>query len=222
MGNGLFLRRLTLGLPRAIVMGIIGLPNGSGKSTFLKILSGEIDPSTGTVSFTPGERMAVLNQNHYQFDEFSVIETVLIGHKEMYQVMKEKDAIYAKEDFTEADGHRAGDLENLFAEMDGWNAESNAATLLSNLVAKEDLHYKLLKELDFGNYGKYACCWHRHFLVTRISYCLMSQPTTSTSTPSVGWRISWQATRPLFWWYRTTGTSSIRCVRMWWIFILAR
>jgi len=129
--------------------GIIGA-NGAGKSTFLKILSGEVDQTSGTVSFTPGERMAVLNQNHYAFDEFPVIETVMMGHKEMYAVMKEKDAIYLKEDFTDADGERAGELENLFAEMDGWNAESNAATLLSNLGIKEDLHYKLLKELD-GN-----------------------------------------------------------------------
>lgn len=129
--------------------GIIGA-NGAGKSTFLKILSGEVDPTSGSVSFTPGERMAVLNQNHYAFDEFPVIETVMMGHKEMYSVMKEKDAIYLKEDFTDADGERAGELENLFAEMDGWNAESNAATLLSNLGIKEDLHYKLLKELD-GN-----------------------------------------------------------------------
>lgn len=129
--------------------GIIGA-NGAGKSTFLKILSGEVDPTSGSVSFTPGERMAVLNQNHYAFDEFPVIETVMMGHKEMYAVMKEKDAIYLKEDFTDADGERAGELENLFAEMDGWNAESNAATLLSNLGIKEDLHYKLLKELD-GN-----------------------------------------------------------------------
>jgi ATPase subunit of ABC transporter with duplicated ATPase domains len=129
--------------------GIIGA-NGAGKSTFLKILSGEVDPTSGSVSFTPGERMAVLNQNHYAFDEFPVIETVMMGHKEMYAVMKEKDAIYLKEDFTDADGERAGELENLFAEMDGWNAENNAATLLSNLGIKEELHYKLLKELD-GN-----------------------------------------------------------------------
>ncbi|RYZ98942.1 MAG: ATP-binding cassette domain-containing protein [Sphingobacteriaceae bacterium] len=127
--------------------GIIGA-NGAGKSTFLKILSKEIDPSSGSVSFTPGERMAVLKQNHYEFDEFTVIETVLMGHAEMYKVMKEKDAIYLKEDFSDVDGERAGELENLFAEMDGWNAESNAATLLSNLGIKEDLHYKLVKELD--------------------------------------------------------------------------
>jgi ATPase subunit of ABC transporter with duplicated ATPase domains len=127
--------------------GIIGA-NGAGKSTFLKILSGEIDPSSGSVSFTPGERMAVLSQNHYAFDEFTVIETVMMGHKEMYTIMKEKDAIYLKEDFSDADGERAGELENLFAEMDGWNAESNAATLLSNLGIKEEFHYKLVKDLD--------------------------------------------------------------------------
>lgn len=129
--------------------GIIGA-NGAGKSTFLKILTGEVDQTSGQVAFTPGERMAVLSQNHYQFDEFPVIETVLMGHKELYNVMKEKDALYAKEDFTEKDGERAGELENIFAEMDGWNAESSAATLLSNLGIKEEFHYKLLNELD-GN-----------------------------------------------------------------------
>jgi ATPase subunit of ABC transporter with duplicated ATPase domains len=127
--------------------GIIGA-NGAGKSTFMKILSGEIDPTSGSVSFTPGERMAVLSQNHYAFDEYTVIETVMMGYKEMYAVMKEKDAIYLKEDFSDADGERAGELENLFAEMDGWNAESNAATLLSNLGIKEEFHYKLVKDLD--------------------------------------------------------------------------
>ena len=96
--------------------GIIGA-NGAGKSTFLKILSGDIDPTSGSVSFTPGERMAVLSQNHYAFDEFPVIETVMMGYKEMYAVMKEKDAIYLKEDFTDADGERAGELENLLANL---------------------------------------------------------------------------------------------------------
>lgn len=129
--------------------GIIGA-NGAGKSTFLKIISGEVDPTSGSVAFTPGERMSVLNQNHYAFDEFSVIETVMMGNQELYKVMKEKDEIYLKEDFSDADGERAGELESLFAEMDGWNAESNAATLLSNLGIKEELHYKLVKELD-GN-----------------------------------------------------------------------
>ncbi|WKK56919.1 ABC-F family ATP-binding cassette domain-containing protein [Sphingobacterium sp. BN32] len=129
--------------------GIIGA-NGAGKSTFLKIISGEVDPSTGSVSFTPGERMSVLNQNHYAFDEFSVIQTVMMGNQELFKVMKEKDEIYMKDPFTDADGERAGELESLFAEMDGWNAESNAATLLSNLGIKEEQHYKQVKELD-GN-----------------------------------------------------------------------
>ncbi len=129
--------------------GIIGA-NGAGKSTFLKILTGDVDPTTGSVSYTPGERRAVLNQNHAAFDEFTVIDTVLQGHQELYSIMKEKDAIYMKEDFSEEDGLRAGELENLFAEMDGWNAENDAATLLSNLGIKEDKHYKLLQELD-GN-----------------------------------------------------------------------
>ena len=97
--------------------GIIGA-NGAGKSTFMKILSGDIDPSTGSVAFTPGERMAVLKQNHYEFDEFPVIETVMMGHKELFDVMKEKDALYAKEDFSDKDGERAGELENIFAEME--------------------------------------------------------------------------------------------------------
>ncbi|WP_257658917.1 ABC-F family ATP-binding cassette domain-containing protein [Parapedobacter lycopersici] len=129
--------------------GIIGA-NGAGKSTFLKIISGDVDPTTGSVNFTPGERMAVLKQDHYAFDEFSVIETVMMGHRELYDIMKEKDAIYAKADFTDADGERAGELESRFAEMDGWNAESAAATLLSNLGINESVHYKLVKELD-GN-----------------------------------------------------------------------
>ncbi|ADY51090.1 ABC transporter related protein [Pseudopedobacter saltans DSM 12145] len=129
--------------------GIIGA-NGAGKSTFLKILTGDVDPTTGSVSYTPGERKAVLNQNHSAFDGFTVIDTVLQGHQELYAIMKEKDAIYMKEDFSEEDGLRAGELENLFAEMDGWNAENDAATLLSNLGIKEDKHYKLMEELD-GN-----------------------------------------------------------------------
>ncbi|NQD72817.1 ATP-binding cassette domain-containing protein, partial [Sphingobacterium shayense] len=129
--------------------GIIGA-NGAGKSTFLKIISGDVDQTSGSVSFTPGERMSVLNQNHYEFDEYTVLETVMMGNQDLYKIMKEKDAIYMKEDFTDADGERAGELESLFAEMDGWNAESNAATLLSNLGIKEGLHYKQVKELD-GN-----------------------------------------------------------------------
>ncbi|MBS1502605.1 MAG: ATP-binding cassette domain-containing protein [Bacteroidetes bacterium] len=163
--------------------GIIGA-NGSGKSTFLKILSGEIDPTTGSVSFTPGERMAVLKQNHYEFDEFTVIETVMMGHKELYSVMKEKDAIYMKEDFTDADGERAGELENLFAEMDGWNAESNAATLLSNLGIKEDLHYKLLKELDGNQKVRVLLA---QALFGNPDILLLDEPTNDLDIHTIGW-----------------------------------
>jgi ATPase subunit of ABC transporter with duplicated ATPase domains len=129
--------------------GIIGA-NGAGKSTFLKIISGEIDPTTGRVDISKGMRMSVLKQNRNEFDEVTVLETVIRGNTVLYDVMKAKDAIYAKEDFTEEDGIKAGELEGLFAEMDGWNAESDAATLLSNLGIKEEYHNKLVKELD-GN-----------------------------------------------------------------------
>ena len=108
--------------------GIIGA-NGAGKSTFLKILSGEQEASSGHVSVTPGERMAVLQQNHYAFDDFPVLETVIMGHKELYDLMKEKDTLYAKADFSDEDGIKAGELEQRFAEMNGWNAESDAASL---------------------------------------------------------------------------------------------
>lgn len=129
--------------------GIIGA-NGAGKSTFLKIISGEIEPTTGRVDITKGMRMSVLKQNHYEYDEISVLETVMRGNTTLFEVMQAKDAIYAKEDFTEEDGIKAGELEGLFAEMDGWNAESDAATLLSNLGVKEEFHNKKVKELD-GN-----------------------------------------------------------------------
>ena len=109
--------------------GVIGA-NGAGKSTFLKILSGEIDPTGGEVIITPGERMSVLSQNHFAFDQYPVLETVLMGNKKLWEVMKAKEDIYAKADFSDADGEKAAELEVIFAEMDGWNAESDAAQLL--------------------------------------------------------------------------------------------
>jgi ATPase subunit of ABC transporter with duplicated ATPase domains len=163
--------------------GIIGA-NGAGKSTFLKILSGEIDPTSGSVSFTPGERMAVLSQNHYAFDEFTVIETVMMGHKEMYAVMKEKDAIYLKEDFSDVDGERAGELENLFAEMDGWNAESNAATLLSNLGIKEEFHYQLVKDLDNTQKVRVLLA---QALFGKPDILLLDEPTNDLDIHTVSW-----------------------------------
>ncbi|TNE81198.1 MAG: ATP-binding cassette domain-containing protein [Bacteroidetes bacterium] len=129
--------------------GIIGA-NGAGKSTFLKILSGEIDPTTGHVFMTPGERMAVLKQNHFEFDQYTVLETVIMGHKKLWDIMQAKDAIYAKPDFNDEDGVKASELEGEFAEMNGWLAESDAAELLSGLGITEDLHYRKMDELS-GN-----------------------------------------------------------------------
>ncbi len=127
--------------------GVIGA-NGAGKSTFLKILSGEIDPTRGQVSLDPGKRMAVLKQNHFEFDEIPVLDTVMMGYTRLWNLMQEKDAIYAKPDFSEADGIRASELEAEFAELNGWNAQSDAAALLSGLGISEEDHYKLVKELS--------------------------------------------------------------------------
>ncbi len=129
--------------------GVIGA-NGAGKSTFLKILSGEIDPNSGSVTLEPGKRMAVLTQDHHKFNENTVLDTVMMGHQRLWEIMKQKDAIYAKEDFSEADGIKAADLEAEFADMDGWNAESDAASMLSGLGIPENIHYTLLKDLT-GN-----------------------------------------------------------------------
>ena len=126
--------------------GIIGA-NGAGKSTFMKILSGDVDPTTGNVAMNPDERMAVLKQDHFEFDEITVLNTVIKGHKKLWSIMEEKDALYAKPDFNDADGERVSELEGHFAEMDGWNAESDAAELLSGLNITERLHYKLMNEL---------------------------------------------------------------------------
>ena len=126
--------------------GVIGA-NGAGKSTFLKILTGDQDPTRGRISIEPGKRMAVLSQDHYKFDDVSVLNTVMMGHIELWKIMQEKDAIYAKEDFSEADGMRASELEGVFAEMDGWNAETDAATILSNLGISEDQHYTLMADM---------------------------------------------------------------------------
>ncbi len=127
--------------------GIIGA-NGAGKSTFMKILSGEIEPTKGSVHITPGQRMSVLSQDHFAFDKFPVLQTVIMGNKKLLKVMQEKDAIYAKDPFTDADGIKASELEAEFSEMNGWNAESEASDLLSKLGIKEELHSKLLSEIN--------------------------------------------------------------------------
>lgn len=126
--------------------GLIGA-NGAGKSTFLKILTGEIEPTKGEVIITPGQRLSFLRQDHFQYDAYSVMDTVIMGNERLYEIMKEKDAIYAKEDFTEEDGIKASELEAEFANMDGWEAESNAAMLLNGLGIPTEIHYQMMSEL---------------------------------------------------------------------------
>ncbi len=131
------------------IYGVIGA-NGAGKSTLLKAISGELEPNKGTIELAPGERLSVLDQDHFKYDEFTVLDTVMMGHQPLWANMKEREALYMKADFNEEDGNRVAELEERFAEMDGWNAESDAAMLLSNLGIKEALHYKLMSELS-GN-----------------------------------------------------------------------
>ena len=126
--------------------GVIGA-NGAGKSTFLKILTGDQEPTKGRAELEPGKRMAVLSQNHFAFDSYPVLQTVIMGHQRLFEIMTEKDALYAKEDFSDADGMRASELEGEFADLEGWNAETDAASLLSNLGIEESLHYSLMEEL---------------------------------------------------------------------------
>jgi ATPase subunit of ABC transporter with duplicated ATPase domains len=163
--------------------GIIGA-NGAGKSTFLKILSGEIDPTTGRVEISKGERMSVLKQHHQEYNDVQVLETVIRGNQKLFSIMKEKDAIYAKEDFTEEDGNRAGELEGLFAEMDGWNAENDAATLLSNLGIKEEFHFRTVKELD-GNQKVRVLLAQAIFGHPDI--LLLDEPTNDLDLETISW-----------------------------------
>ena len=127
--------------------GLIGA-NGAGKSTFLKILSGVLEPNKGEIIITPGQRISVLEQDHFKYDEFPVLDTVIMGNKRLYEIMKEKEAIYAKEDFTDEDGIKASELEGEFANMNGWEAESDAATLLNGLGIDSEYHYKMMGELE--------------------------------------------------------------------------
>src|SRR6478609_4531111 len=145
-GKRVLFDEVNLSFNKGNCYGVIGA-NGAGKSTFMKILSGEIEPNKGSVQISPGERMAVLRQNQFEFDEVTVLNTVLMGHKKMWDVMHERDAIYAKADFSEADGMRAGELEAEFGEMGGYTAESDAASLLSELGVEESMQQVLMKDL---------------------------------------------------------------------------
>ncbi len=163
--------------------GVIGA-NGAGKSTFLKILSGEIDPTTGQVEIERGKRMSVLKQNHFEFDEFPVLETVIMGNKELYAIIKEKEAIYSKEDFTDEDGIRASELEEKFAEMEGWNAESDAANMLSGLGITEDLHFRTVHELNNNQKVRVLLA---QALFGNPDILLMDEPTNDLDVETIGW-----------------------------------
>jgi ATPase subunit of ABC transporter with duplicated ATPase domains len=163
--------------------GIIGA-NGAGKSTFLRAISGDMEPTRGTISLGAGERLSVLSQDHFAFDEHTVLDTVLMGHTTLWAIMSEKNAIYAKENFTDEDGMRASALEEKFAEMEGWNAESDAASLLSGLGIKEGLHYKLMKDLS----GKQKV----RVLLARALFgkpdnLLLDEPTNDLDLETVSW-----------------------------------
>lgn len=163
--------------------GVIGA-NGAGKSTFLKILSGEIEPNKGSVDITPGERMAVLNQNQFQFDEKTVLSTVLMGHKKMWEITQEREKIYAKEDFSEADGIRAGELEAEFGEMGGYTAESDAATLLSDLGVTEQYHQTLMKDMPSNMKVRVLLA---QALFGNPDILLLDEPTNGLDIETIGW-----------------------------------
>ncbi|WP_299708469.1 ATP-binding cassette domain-containing protein [uncultured Pontibacter sp.] len=163
--------------------GLIGA-NGAGKSTFLKILSGEIDPNTGTVEIPANARLAVLKQNHFEYDEFPVLQTVIMGHKRLFDIMQEKDAIYAKADFSEEDGVRAAELEGEFADLEGWNAEYEAAELLSGLGISEDLHYALMKDLSGSEKVRVLLA---QALFGNPDILLLDEPTNHLDAESIMW-----------------------------------
>ena len=163
--------------------GLIGA-NGAGKSTFLKILSGELEPTNGEVIMNDGERLSVLQQDHFKYDQYMVLDTVIMGNKRLYDIMKEKDEIYAKEDFTDEDGIRASELEAEFAEMDGWNAESDAATLLNGLGVDTDIHYKMMSELDGNLKVKVLLA---QALFGNPDVLLLDEPTNHLDLDAIAW-----------------------------------
>ena len=163
--------------------GIIGA-NGAGKSTFLKILSGQLEPTNGSVVITPGQRLSVLEQDHFKYDDQVVLDTVMMGNARLFEIMKEKDAIYAKEDFTEEDGIRASELEGEFAMMNGWEAESDAASLLNGLGIETELHYKMMKDLEGNDKVKVLLA---RALFGNPDILLMDEPTNHLDLAAINW-----------------------------------
>ena len=163
--------------------GIIGA-NGAGKSTFLKILTGKQDPTTGSVSLEPGKRMSVLEQDHFAYDNFTVLETVLRGNKKLFEIKAEMDALYAKEDFSDEDGIKAGELGVLYDEMGGWNSESDAMTMLSNVGIKEDMHYQMMSELENQNKVKVLLA---QALFGNPDVLILDEPTNDLDIETIAW-----------------------------------
>ena len=182
-GKRVLFDEVNLGFTKGNCYGIIGA-NGAGKSTFLKIISGEIDPNKGTISISPGERMAVLRQDQFEFDEVSVLDTVLMGHKKMWDVRHEKDTIYLKEDFSEADGMKAAHLEEEFGEMGGYTSESDAGTLLSELGVKDEFHQTLMK--DIGANVKVRVLLAQA-LFGNPDILLLDEPTNNLDVETISW-----------------------------------
>ncbi len=163
--------------------GLIGA-NGAGKSTFLKILSGQLEPTNGDIIITDGQRLSFLQQDHFKYDQYPVLDTVIMGNARLYEIMKEKDALYAKEDFTEEDGIKASELEGEFATMDGWNAESDAATLLNGLGIDTELHYKLMSELRGSEKVKVLLA---QALFGNPDILLLDEPTNHLDLDAIAW-----------------------------------
>ncbi|HBY72685.1 MAG TPA: ABC transporter ATP-binding protein, partial [Lachnospiraceae bacterium] len=163
--------------------GLIGA-NGAGKSTFLKILNGQIEPTKGEIIITPGQRLSFLQQDHFKYDTFNVLDTVIMGNQRLYDVMKEKEQIYAKEDFTEEDGIRASELEGEFASMDGWESEANAASLLNGLGIETELHYKKMSELNGSEKVKVLLA---QALFGNPDILLLDEPTNHLDLEAIRW-----------------------------------
>ena len=163
--------------------GLIGA-NGTGKSTFLKILSGQLESTNGHIAITPGQRLSFLEQDHFKYDEYTVLDTVIMGNQRLYDIMKEKELLYAKEDFTDEDGIKAAELETEFANMNGWDAESDAANLLNGLGVETDHHYSLMKDLNGSLKVKVLLA---RALFGNPDILLLDEPTNHLDLDAIGW-----------------------------------
>lgn len=182
-GKRVLFDEVSINFTKGNCYGVIGA-NGAGKSTFLKILSGEIEPNKGTVEITSGERLAILKQNQFEFDDYTVLNTVLMGHKHLWEVMHEREEIYAKEDFTEEDGMKAAHLEADFGEMGGYEAESNAASLLSSLGVAEMFHQNLMKDIPSNMKVRVLLA---QALFGNPDILLLDEPTNGLDIETIGW-----------------------------------